>query len=345
MQLTFDEKVYRMTRRGILKYLGAWLPSSFFLHFTQFSFQQSHQMTNHKNFDVIIIGGSYAGLSAAMALGRSLRKVLIIDSGLPCNRQTPHSHNFITQDGETPAAIAKKAKQQVLNYDTIQWLNDLALDGKKSNGDFVITTKSSGEFTAQKLIFSTGIKDIMPDIKGFSACWGISIVHCPYCHGYEIRGKKTAIIANGDHAFHLASLVNNLTSEITILTSGEMNFSEEQLHKLQQHQIDIIEQPITEIEHDNGHLKNIFFADGRTVQFQAAYGVVPFEQHCKIPVDLGCQLTEQGYLQTDEFQKTTIDSVFACGDNSTRMRSVANAVYGGNVAGAIVNMELTNERF
>src|SRR5690606_408454 len=139
----------------------------------------------NKNFDVIIIGGSYAGLSSAMTLGRALRNVLMIDSGKPCNRQTPHSHNFITQDGEEPGTIAEKAKAQVLKYDTVKFLNDLAVSGKKTENGFVIATETGKEFATKKLVFATGVKDIMPGIKGFSECWGISVIHCPYCHGYE----------------------------------------------------------------------------------------------------------------------------------------------------------------
>src|SRR5205823_5028536 len=113
-------------------------------------------MTDNKNFDVIIVGGSYAGLSAAMALGRALRNILIIDSGLPCNRQTPHSHNFITQDGEKPSVVAAKAKAQVLKYNTVKILNDLAVSGKKTENGFAITTKTGETFGAKKLIFATG---------------------------------------------------------------------------------------------------------------------------------------------------------------------------------------------
>ncbi|MEL6971969.1 MAG: NAD(P)/FAD-dependent oxidoreductase, partial [Bacteroidota bacterium] len=156
-------------------------------------------MKSNNGFDVIIVGGSYSGLSAAMALGRSLRNILIIDSGLPCNRQTPHSHNFITQDGEQPAAIAEKAKAQVLNYDTIRFLHGKAISGKKTENGFTITTQKEETFTAKKLVFATGVKDIMPDIGGFSACWGISVIHCPYCHGYEVKNEKTGILANGDN--------------------------------------------------------------------------------------------------------------------------------------------------
>ena len=302
-------------------------------------------MTAIKKFDVIIIGGSYAGLSAAMALGRSLRTVLIIDSGLPCNRQTPHSHNFITQDGEKPAVIAAKAKEQVLKYDTVQFLDSLAVKGKKNENDFVITTQSGEEFTAKKLIIATGIKDIMPDIKGFSACWGITVVHCPYCHGYELRDQKTGILANGMKALHLASLVNNLTKDITIFTGGEAKFTPQELEKLTENDIKIVESNITELQHENGQVRSVVLADGLQLKFDALYAAVPFTQHSDIPDSLGCNLTEQGYISIDNFHKTTVKGVFACGDNSGMMRSVVNAIYGGNFAGAMVNMELTEEQF
>ncbi len=300
---------------------------------------------DHRNFEVIIIGGSYAGLSAAMALGRSMRKVLIIDSGSPCNSQTPHSHNFITQDGEKPGAIAEKAKEQVLKYNTIKFIAATATSGRKTENGFEITTEAAQTFSAKKLVFATGIKDTMPHIKGFAACWGISVVHCPYCHGYELRNKKTGIIANGEKAHHLASLVNNLTDNITVLTNGMADLKPAQVATLRKHNIDIIQHAVSAIEHDNGHVKNVVFNDGSKIAFDALYAAVPFSQHCDIPAYLGCELTEQGYIKTDPFQKTSIDGVYACGDNSSMMRAVANAVYTGNLTGAMVNKELTEEQF
>ncbi len=302
-------------------------------------------MTYNNIFDVIIIGGSYAGLSAAMALGRSMRNVMIIDSGLPCNRQTPHSHNFITQDGEKPGVIAEKAKTQVLKYSTVKIHSGLAISGKKTENGFIVVTQTGEEVKAKKLIFATGIKDKMPDIIGFSECWGISIIHCPYCHGYEFCNQKTGIMANGERAFHLASLVNNLTDSITILTSGKAEFKAEQLAKLKNHRIAIIETEISEIEHQNGHVKNVIFKDGSQTEFNAVYAAILFTQHSDIPISLGCELTEQGYIKVDPFQKTTVQDVFACGDNSSMMRSVANAVYTGNLAGAVVNGQLVEEKF
>lgn len=302
-------------------------------------------MTDTKTYDVIIIGGSYAGLSAAMALGRSLRNVLVIDSGMPCNKQTPHSHNFLTQDGEKPGVIAEKGRHQVLHYPTVGWLHDKAVKGKKLERGFGITTQSGQNLQGKKLLFATGVKDIMPEIKGFAECWGISVIHCPYCHGYEFRGKKTGIMGNGERAFHIASLVHNLTGDVTILTAGKAEFTAEQLGKLKGHKIQIIETPISEIEHENGNLKSVVFKDGKKRNYDAVYAAIPFEQHSDIPVQLDCELTEQGFIKTDDFQKTTVDGVFACGDNSSMMRSVANAVYRGNLAGAMVNKALTDDEF
>jgi thioredoxin reductase len=302
-------------------------------------------MTDTKDFDVIIIGGSYAGLSAAMALGRSLRNVLIIDNDLPCNKQTPHSHNFLTQDGKTPIEISTLARQQVEKYKSVKFHNGLAISGTRTEKGFQIITETTDKFTAKKLIFATGIKDILPDIKGFTECWGISIIHCPYCHGYEFRKQNTAILANGAKAFHLASLVNNLTGDITILTTGKADFSSEQIDKLNKHNIKIIETKISEFENKKGHLQNVVLDDSTKISFDAVYAAIPFFQHSDIPVSLGCELTEHGYIKVDNFQKTTLPGVYACGDNSNMMRSVANAVYSGNLTGAVVNGELTNEQF
>ena len=302
-------------------------------------------MSSIKDFEVIIIGGSNAGLSSAMALGRSLRSVLIIDSGLPCNKPTPFAHNFLTQDGAKPAEILRIAKQQVEKYETVKFHQGLATSGVKTEKGFEITTENQEKFTAKKLIFATGIKDIMPEIKGFAACWGISIIHCPYCHGFEFRNQNTGIFANGDKAFHLASLVNNLTSKVTILTNGEPDFSVEQLEKLARNDIQIVATEIAEVAHENGHLKQVVFQDGKQLSFDAVYAALPFVQHSDIPASLGCEITEHGYIKVDNLQKTTVDHVFACGDNSGMMRSIANAAHSGNLTGAMVNGLLAAEMF
>ncbi len=302
-------------------------------------------MTDNKSYDVIIIGGSYAGLSAAMALGRSLRNVLIIDSGFPCNKQTPHSHNFITQDGEKPAAIAERAKAQVLKYDTVKFHNDLAVSGKKTKNGFEITTQAGNVFAAKKIIFATGLRDIMPAIKGFPECWSISVVHCPYCDGYEVKNLKTGILANGNVAFGYAHLIRNWAKELTIFTNGTSTLTQEQADAIRKHNIPIVEKEIAYLQHDNGHLQQIVFKDNSTFDLKVIYSRPDFEQHCKIPETLGCEMTEQGRVKVDILQKTTVANVFACGDNSNPSRSVAYAVAAGNIAGTAVNNQMTEEEF
>lgn len=294
-------------------------------------------------FDVVIVGGSYAGLSAAMSLGRSLRSVMVIDSGSPCNRQTPHSHNFLTQDGRTPAEISATAREQVEAYPTVEFLSDLAINGTKTETGFEITTASGQMLRGKKLILATGIKDIMPDIEGFRECWGISVIHCPYCHGYEFRGKKTAIMVNGERTMHLASLVRHLTGDLTILTSGTPGFSNEDLEKLVRNGIRIMPDKVVEILHRDGHIDQVVFADGTRAGFDAVYAGLPFRHHTDIHASLGCALNEQGYIQVDSMNRTSIPGIFACGDGTSPLRSVANAVAAGSFTGAVVNGTLAGE--
>lgn len=296
-------------------------------------------------FDVIVIGGSYAGLSAALSLGRSLRKTLVIDSGTPCNKQTPHSHNFLTNDGKTPAEISAAAKKQVELYKTVEFYKGLAVTGIKNGKEFEISTEKGDTFRSRKLIFASGIRDIMPDIKGFSECWGISVIHCPYCHGYEFRGELTGILANGESAFELSKLVFNLTKGLTIYTNGTSELTAEQSEELKRNKIKIEENGISEIIHNKGHIKKLVFSDGSTEKLKALYTKIPFTQQCNIPSHLGCEMSSAGHYIADNMQKTNVEGVFLCGDNIFPMRSVSAAVFTGTMAGAAVNKELAEEDF
>jgi thioredoxin reductase len=299
----------------------------------------------NKNYEVIIIGGSYSGLSAAMSLGRASRKVLIIDSGLPCNRHTPHSHNFITHDGETPAAIAAKAREQVLAYPTIKLLKDKAISAGKLNDLFTVTTEAGNTFTAKKILFATGVTDIMPAIDGFDDCWAISILHCPYCHGYEVKGKPTAVLANGNGAYHYATLLSQWTKQLTIFTNGPADFTEEQKEKMALNHINIIEGEIRKLKHSKGYMEAVIMKDGTRHDFTVMYSRPAVKQHCGIPQQLGCALDEHGLLTIDNFQKTTIPGIFAAGDCTTPLRSVAVAVASGMKAGAAINNEMAMGNF
>jgi thioredoxin reductase len=318
---------------------------NFITHLVLPETKKNNNMTDNKKFDVIIIGGSYSGLAAGMALGRALRQVLIIDSSKPCNAPTPHSHNFLTQDGKTPAEITSLAKKQVEKYNTVKFFNGLATNGKAIKNGFEIQVSSGEIFSGKKIIFATGIRDIVPDIEGLGACWGISVLHCPYCHGYEVRNEKTAILGNGAFAFDFTRLISNWTNDLTVFTNGASTFTIEQKEQLEKRNIEIVETAVEKLEHMNGHIQNIIFGDGSKFSIKVLYAPVPFEQHCTIPALLGCQLTEQGYVKIDSFMETTIAGVFACGDNAATMRTVANAVAMGTTAGMIASKKMILDEF
>ena len=300
---------------------------------------------NSMSFDVIIVGGSYSGLAAAMAVGRALMKVLIIDDGKPCNRQTPYSHNFITQDGVPPAEISSIAKRQVEKYDTVQFFAGSAARGSRTDNGFQIEVATGEKFKARKLIFASGIKDIMPAIPGFNECWGISVLHCPYCHGYEVRNQKTGILANGEDAMELAAMIRNWTNDLTLYTNGRSALSGEQAGILEKHGIKTVENEIDRLEHQDGQLQHVVFYNGSKSPLIALYSRNRFEQQCQIPLSLDCEMTEDGYIRVDQFQETTIQGVYACGDNVTRMRTVANAVAMGTTAGMTASKKLIVENF
>ncbi|UUC45213.1 NAD(P)/FAD-dependent oxidoreductase [Flavobacterium cerinum] len=290
-------------------------------------------------YDAIIIGGSYSGLSAAMSLGRALRNVLVIDEGKPCNSQTPHSHNFLTQDGVPPLQIATIAMEQVRQYPTVNFYKGRAVQGKKKVEYFEITTQDGNTFTARRLLFATGLKDHFPDIKAFAECWGISVLHCPYCHGYEVKQLPTGIIANGDIAFHYAQLIYNWTKELTIYTNGKSTLSEEQQRLIKSNSIAIIEKEIDYLDQEQGKVSRIVFKDTTDMPLEVLYSRPDWTQHCSIPEELGCELTEMGLLKVDATFKTTVEGIYASGDCSG-MRTVSVAVSSGTQAGAFINNEL-----
>ena len=300
-------------------------------------------MRDQNNFDVVIVGGSYSGLAAALALGRALKQVLIIDEGKPCNKQTPHSHNFLTNDGKAPGEIAAIAKKELRNYATVSFCNSMAIDANKTEQGFEIKVGTGETFFGKKIIFATGIKDILPAIDGIAACWGISVLHCPYCHGYEVRNRPTGIIGNGDAGFDFTMLISNWTKQLTLFTNGKSTLTEAQVDKLQKKQIAAIEKEIASLEHNSGYVRSVVFSDGTRHSVEVIYAPSPFEQHCPIPESLGCELTEEGYIKIDGFQETTIKGVYAAGDNSSKMRTVANAVAMGTTAGMIISKKMILE--
>lgn len=296
-------------------------------------------------YDVIILGGSYAGLSAAMSLGRAIKTVLVIDNGKPCNQQTPYSHNFLSRDGQAPQEISEISKAQVAKYGSVNFVDDTAVHAQKTDDGLIIETKNGKKFQGKKLIIASGVKDEIPNIEGFAECWGITVIHCPYCHGYEVRNQKTGIFANGETAYEFSKLIWNWSKALTIFTNGQSTLTADQTSELKAKGILIDEREIIKIAHQNGKLQELQFSHGSTLQLDALYAKISFTQNSTIAEQLGCEMTAHGHILVDNMQKKTVDHVFACGDSTTMMRSVANAVHGGNLAGAIVSRELIGKEF
>jgi thioredoxin reductase len=160
-----------------------------------------------------------------------------------------------------------------------------------------------------------------------------------------VRNKKTAILGNGDGGFDFTRLISGWTKDLLLFTNGTSMLSNDQKEKLRKHDIGVVEKQIERVDHDNGYIQHVVFKDGTQISVAAIYAPGPFVQHCPIPESLGCELTEEGYLKIDNFQETTIEGVYAIGDNASRMRTVANAVAMGTAAGMIISKKMIMEDF
>ncbi|GHB65739.1 NAD(P)/FAD-dependent oxidoreductase [Persicitalea jodogahamensis] len=299
-------------------------------------------METKKMYDAIIVGGSVAGLSAALVLGRSMRKVMVIDSGQPCNRNTPHSHSFMTRDGATPAELTSIARQQALAYPTVSVRNDKVLSITKINDVFSAKTEQGSHLKARKILLATGVYDIMPDIEGFADCWGISVLHCPYCHGYEVKNQSLGVFIAGDHLEMYASLIQHWSKDVTLFTNGNI-LTSVQRDKLRSLHIPIVEVPIVRLDHNEGMLRALEMQDGTRYGVTALFAPTPTRLPGDLAQQLGCQLKEAGLIEVNPSGQTSVSGVFAAGDNSSPMRQLSMASAAGNAAGARLNFELVED--
>jgi thioredoxin reductase len=302
-------------------------------------------MKEEKQFDVIIIGGSFAGLSAALALGRAKRNVLIIDNNNPCNKQAPRAHNFLTWDNSKPYDILSAGRKDVMTYPSIEFKDGTAADAIKTDNGFKLSLETGERFNAKKLLFATGVSDIMPEINELQSCWGISVLHCPYCHGYEVKDKRTAVLANGINGFDVCMVLKQWTNDIVLLTNGKSKLKKRHVERLRSHDIDIIEKEISALEHNNGEIKKVYFKDNTSLEIPVMYAKLEIKQQCDLPEKLGCKMTEHGHVKVDEFKKTSVHGVYAAGDNTSTGRTISLAVAAGTVAGMRLNGELSSESF
>lgn len=294
-------------------------------------------------YDAIIIGGSFSGLSAALALGRARMRVLVIDTNEPCNARVPHAHNLLTHDGEPPHLIRTKARADVERYPTVHWNDRRVVRATGTDGTFVVHTADGAEYRGSKLLLALGVRDSLPDIPGFADCWGISAAACPFCHGYEVRDRPIAVFGNGPEGVEYVRLLRQWSRDLVLLTNGPATFGQESVDILRAWTVPVEEAPIAQVRHSDGQVHHVLFADGRGIPAVAVFAKLPTRVPLSFAAELGCALTAQGLLQVDPMQRTTVPGVFASGDCTSPMRSLSMAIAtGGMAAGAIVHELVRN---
>ncbi|MGO6900614.1 NAD(P)/FAD-dependent oxidoreductase, partial [Rhizobium ruizarguesonis] len=198
------------------------------------------------SFEAIIIGGNFAGLSAAMQLARARRRVLLVDAGAPRNRFSEASHGFLGQDGQTPAAIMREGKRQLSLYPTVTIRQGKVVRAQSDGDAFIVGTEDGDEERAACILLATGVSDTLPEIPGLKERWGRSALHCPYCHGFEVSGGKLGVLANHPHSAHSAMMIPDWGAT-TFFSQALFEPEEEQLVKLTARGVRIERSPIVEL--------------------------------------------------------------------------------------------------
>ncbi|MFN4274370.1 MAG: NAD(P)/FAD-dependent oxidoreductase [Aliihoeflea sp.] len=288
--------------------------------------------------DVIVIGGSYAGMAAALQLLRARRSVLVVDAGKRRNRFASHSHGFLGQDGADPAEIAATARKQLEAYPTLDWIDATAESASGAKDAFEVEIEGGGRRAARRLLFATGVADTLPAIEGLAERWGKSVFHCPYCHGYELDRGRIGVIAAGPMSIHQAQMIPEW-GEVTFFTNGAIELDGAARADLAARNVTIEETALARLE---GHA-DIVLADGRKMSFAGLFTAPYATPASPIAEGLGCEHMETPMgiqIRTDEGKQTSVPGAFACGDVARMPHSVSLAVADGAWAGANIHRTL-----
>lgn len=288
--------------------------------------------------DVIVIGGSYAGMAATLQLVRARRSVLVIDAGERRNRFASHSHGFLGQDGVPPGEIAANARRQLETYPTLTWLDGRAEAVSGQVDSFTVTTAEGELHQGRRILLATGVADQLPPVAGLAKRWGKAVFHCPYCHGYEIGQGRIGIIGTGPMSIHQAELLTDW-GEVTLLTNEVVELSRDARSTLQRRGVTIEETPIDRLD---GHA-DVAMADGRRLRFAGLFTASRTNPSGTLAEAIGCKLEDTPIgtqVHTDAENKTSVPGVFACGDVARVPHSVSLAVGNGAMAGAQVHRSL-----
>ncbi len=293
-------------------------------------------------FDVIIVGGSFAGHAAAIQLGRARRSVLLVDAVRPRNRFASASHGFLGQDGVSPDDILATFRSQLSTYRTVVQATGEVIGASATEGGFRVATGDGEILSARRIILAVGVKDHLPDIRGLKKRWGKSVLHCPYCHGYELDEAPIGVLGDSVLSFHQAMLVRDW-GPATLFTQGTLDLNEEQRAALADRGVTIEDTPVAALLGEGDLLEAVRLEDDRRCAIAGLYVAPKTEIVGDLASSLGCQF-EDGptgrFISTDERQQTSVPGVFAAGDAAAPMSNATLAAAAGVKAGSGAHFSL-----
>ncbi|MQW45496.1 FAD-binding protein [Sinorhizobium meliloti] len=288
--------------------------------------------------DVAIVGGSYAGLSAALQLARARRSVVVVDAGARRNRFAESSHGFLSRDGEAPAAIAAHGREQLLAYPNVRFVGGTADTAGRDGANLVVSVQGEN-IAARRLILATGVVDELPSIPGLQERWGRAVFHCPYCHGYELGQGRIGVLATGEHSFHQAMMLPDWGP--TILFANEaFEPDAAQAAMLEARGVEIERERVVAVD---GAKASVVLDGGRSVSLEGLFVASRTRMASDLPAALGCEF-EDGplgpYIRTNEAKETSVEGIYACGDAARGAGSVSHAVGDGVTAAVAAHKSL-----
>jgi thioredoxin reductase len=293
-------------------------------------------------YEVIIVGAGPAGLSAALILGRCLREVLVFDTGEYRNYASQAVHGFLSRDGVSPRELLRLGREQLEQYETVELRQGRVVDAVSQDGHFDVTLEDGTRLQARKLLLATGVCDELPALAGVEEFYGRGVHHCPYCDGWELRDQPLAIYAGEKDDYKLALELRQWSAKLTLCTNGPMQFSEQELGRLQRNGIEICEERIVRLEGQE-HLERLILENDKTLTCRALFFNGTKTQRSDLAVKLNCDFTKEGAVRVGEYETTNTPGLFVAGDATQRAQQVIIAAAEGAGAAYAINTALMKE--